>query len=79
MSPSMHVAIDVAIDDVGRDTIYIIYSQLCMWVCLCSHSCAMHRSVVCSCAVAAVGPQLPSAPESSDVHTVAITDSDHSA
>ena len=68
----MHVALSIAIDEVGRDRIYNYRSVLVGgWV----FTSMCHSSVVCSCVVAAIGPQHQSAPESSIVYTVAITDS----
>ena len=73
LSPSMHVAVNIAIDEVGRDRIYNYRSVLVgVWV----FTSMCHSSVVSSCVVAAIAPQhLQSAPVRSTVHTVAITDS----
>ena len=67
----MHVAIAMK----WAGTRYIItIIALCMWVCLCLHPCVI--DLWCGRVVAAIAPQhLHSAPESSTVHAVAITDS----
>ena len=76
----MHVAINIAIDEVGRDRIHN-YRSVSVGVFVFTSMC--HSSVVCSCVVAAIAhntrAHLQSAPESSTVHTVAITDSNHVA
>ena len=71
----MHVAINIAIDVVGRGRVYNYRSVLVgVWV----FTSMCHSSVVFSCVVAAI--LWPTAPaectrESSIVYTVAITDS----
>ena len=73
----MHVAINIAIDVVGRGRVYNYRSVLVgVWV----FTSRCHSSVVCSCVVAAIFWPTALAPgectrESSIVYTVAITDS----
>ena len=81
----MHVAPNIAIDEVGRDRVYNYRSVLVgVWVCGCVlvgvwvFTSMCHSSVVFSCVVAAIF--WPTAPaectrESSILYTVAITDS----
>ena len=72
----MHVAINIVIDVLGRDRIYVYNNNRSVLVGVFVFSPMCHRSVVCSRVVAAIAPQhLQSAPKSSTVHTVAITDS----
>ena len=72
----MHVAVNIAIDEVGRERIHNYRSVLVgVWV----FTSMCHSAVVCSCVVATICPQHQSAPESSTVHTVDITDSNHVA